>query len=462
MRSLLLPALAALAFTLPARADYVVIIANLNAKPDPAEATAGTGAIPGYGTTGTGSTSPGGSSPGGSSTPPGYGPGGSSMPPGYGPGGSPGGSTSPGGSSMPPGYGPGGSSMPPGYGPGGASSSGYPGMGYPGMMGMPGQAEADDEPHLIVVVIEGTGVAANQRKFNENLPITFRHRWGGTIQLRKKTAQYEVIPLESGAGRALPSVRRQFTTLQEEATKNKAGAADLLKLARWALEHGLVDEFTKLMDKVAETDKANPAVVAYLKVKAALDAPVAGEDVAAAWKKRVVDGYRITQDDKHHYALLHTLSGDNAAEVQGTLDRLEKSFRSFYYWWAVNGVVLPLPKTRQVAILAEKADDFRRLHKVLASSPVLADSFFARREGLTWFSSKRNDQGYVALAKVSEPWWEKGYDQKRVLSSPKMSDGIPRDILRGLQPHQIPEVANGPRTVAVMLKAMEEEWEGPA
>lgn len=440
MRSLLLATLAALAVSLPARADYVVLIANLNAKPDPADATGGgllPGAAPGMTTPYPGSTG----SPSSSPSTPYPAPGSTPYP-------------APGSTPYPsPGPGMSGSSSGPGY----PGMAGYPGM--PGYPGMGGPNEADDEPHLIVVVIEGVGLEASLKKFNAGMPITFRHRWGGTVQLQKKTAQYEVIPLETGAGRALPSVRRQFATLQEEATKSKAGPVELLKLARWTLEHGLVEEFTKVMDKVAEADKAHPAVAAYLKVKEELAQPIAGEDVAAAWRKRVVDGYRITQDDKHHYALLHNLPGDNAAEGQAILDRLEKSLHSFYYWWAINGITLPLPKTRQVAVLAEKAEDFRRLHKALSSSPVLADSFFARREGLSVFSSKRNDEGYVALAKVSEPLWEKGFDRHRLLTSIKSSDGVPRDLTRGMLLPQIQQIANGPRTVAVMLKALEEEWE---
>lgn len=437
MRSLLLSALIVSAALLPVRADYVVIVFNLNAKDQSATP----------GATGD-SGSPGGMI-GGS------------------PSGIIGGSPGPGGPvGIPPGIsGPGGPGYPAGSGgPGYPPGSAGPGlMGYPGMPGMGGPSEADDEPYLIVVVLEGTGLAANIKKFNLGAPITFRHRWGGNIELSKKTNLYEAIPLVTGADKVLPNVRVQFLRLQEEATKNKAGTSEMLKLARWALEHGLTDEFVKVMDKLAEADKSNGAVAAYLKIKAALDRPVGGEAVAS-WQKRLLDGYRITESDKHHYALLHNFAPDNNAEAQALLDRLEQTFRNFYYWWALNGTVLALPATRQVAVVAEKADDYRLLQKRLAAGKGEADSFVARREGLAVFASKRGDAPYTALAKVSEPMWEKGFDKARLVTGTKVSDGIPKELTRGvplalLAQAPVPKEA---RAYAVLLKAMEEEWEANA
>jgi hypothetical protein len=447
MKGRLLATLFVLGATTLARADYVVIIANLNAqRPD-------TTSVAGGGGEGAGA---GGLSPGGGLGMRGGGPPMGGMSPGGmlgGPGGPGGlGGLSPGGFGMRGGMMPGGGAT--GMMPGGAGGPG--GIGLPGGFGVPGEGPAeedaaDDAPFLVVTVLEVQNLPPAQVKAFKSgtTPLTLRHRWGRALFVHKSYF-YDVIPLEMSGGKLLPSIRTRFQTKHDELMKTKPSTEDILQLARWALEHGLVDEFAKVMDKLADTDKTNLAVTTYVKVKAALARPLSNEDVAGAWKSRLLDGYKITQSETHHFALLHNATTDLAAEVEPQLNRLEKTFKSFYFWWALRGVALPVPAQRQVAIIAEKPDDFRRLRRHLTASPTLADSFFARRECLSVFSHKRGDEIYAGLERLAKPEWNKGFVAKDLLSGNPRS-GLPR----GRQP----EEAYIPRTYAVLLKALEEEWE---
>jgi len=193
--------------------------------------------------------------------------------------------------------------------------------GFPGFPGATPEDAADEEPFLIVAVVPGSGFASPLAKkmFDANQPIWFTHKvvpGGAKIQIQKKTATYEVVPLVDGSGRIVPSITVQFNTRYENASKNKAGAAELRDLATWALGHGLLGlgegekGFITVMDRLADTSPTDPAAIAYKKVKADLARPLSGEDTAGLWKKRLVETYKITQADKYHYAILHNSSTD--------------------------------------------------------------------------------------------------------------------------------------------------------
>lgn len=402
-----------------AQADYAVFIANLNAK-TPAETNPGGGLDGG----------PGGGLP--------------TVPMGFGPG--------PMGGML---------GMRPPTGPGGLG-------GFPGMYGSPEDA-ADEDPYLVVAVVPGRGFVAQKKLFDANQPIWFTHQvvpGGAKLHIQKKTSIYEVVPLVDGSGKILPTITAQFNTKYDNATKNKASAAELRELAAWALGHGLLGlgenekGFITVMDRLAENNPADPAAIAYKKVKADLAKPLSSEDTASLWRKRLVETYKATQTEKHHYAILHNFATDALSEVKSQIDDLEKAFQSFFYWWALQSIALPVPTTRQVAILADsKQEEFDRLKRQLDGSPAVAGSSIARREGLVILSARRNDAPYKALMGVSTAeMWEKGYDRNALLKAQYPTTGLPREIVQS-NPGQAAALANGPRTTAMLLKAMEIEWE---
>jgi len=340
-----------------------------------------------------------------------------------------------------------------------------PGMGMPGMGGgffggMFGNAspDADDAPFLVVAVLEVEGITGiRQKLFDLGRPVPFRHHLipgGGTINLANKVSIAEVTLIRDRDGKPLPTVARSFQTEHDRVFKDKEKITpeEVLRLARWALEHGLVSKCAEMLDKVVELDKSSNVAVAWTKIKADLARPLSKEDAASALKGRLLEGYKIVQDDKHHYVILH--DAEALTDPHAHLDQLENSFRAYYYWWVLNGMALPVPKNHLVAVVAEKEEDFKRLQKHLNATPVLADSFFARREGLTVYSAKRNDQPYQTLKVMAAPFWEKGYNPQALMTG-KPKAGLPRGSLDL-------SAAEEPRLLAVLMKAMELEWEATA
>ena len=435
MRFRLLSALVLLGAISFVQADYVVIIFNLNAQVQAPQKGPPQGGIPG----GPPGGLPGGGPPGGL---PGGGP----------PGGLPGGG-------------------PPGGLPGGGPPGGLPGGGGPRMPGMPGMpgfpgAEggtdaADENPYLVVAVVEiASPTAKAMRAFNtprstlggtELLKAT--HRWG-TSTLQRKTDAMEAVVLQTAAGKSLKSVTKQFEARKIELDKAAPSTDESIKLARWALGNGLVADFEKVMDKLIETDKDHSIVMAYAKVKAELAKPLV-KDAIAKPKGKLLEGYRIAQTDKHHYAILHN---SDATEFKEPLDRLEKGYKSFYYWWATRGISLPMPAERQVAVLTNHGDDFRRMQKNLTASPVLNDSFAARREGVSVFSNKRGDQAYTTLETTSKTLWDLGFIRTEVIKG--TTAGVPKTIdMRNPGDQDYVQAA---RIRSLLMRALENEWEATA
>lgn len=435
MRRILSAALLALSLAGYASADYLLIVVNLNAKEE--------------GATG-----------GGQAGNPGPG-----MPPGPGPG-------------MPPG-------MPPGPGrppmPGGGGPPPMPGGGMPpplggvGGVGGPAQPEeADDSPDLIVVVLEAKNLnpKVSPMLFNEGkllAPAKFRHKWGDVDLVSKipltKWAAADVTVLEKTKGTPLATVKERFEARKkDEMTPDKSASTVIDRVARFALELGLVDECGKVMDELVakDKDKTNASLKAYAAVKAELDKPVANLDSFPAWQTKLLNGYKVTQNDKGHFALLHLQTKRSAEDVKPHLDQLERTYRAYYYWWALRGVVLPVAKERQTAVLAE-TEHFKNLRESLTASPVLADSFHARREAASVFASTRMDLPYDKLRKEwSQNWGD--FDRHEILAGDKLNKGVPKvdKSNRPLSAIQRQQAGQIPRVAALVLKLMEYEHEQTA
>lgn len=409
IRRLLAAALLALVMVSYASADYLLIVVNLNAKPPaPDDGMGGDGMNP----------------------------------------------------MQPPMGGPKGGPMPP---------MGGGGKGGP-MMPMPGGGyspndEADDVPDLIVAVVEVKSLTPQAAKlFGDGKSLVkFKHAWG-TIDLQNKTWLYEAALLEKQRGSPLHTVRERFAAEKKAilgASQKPSTHEAVKKVALFALELGLVDECAKVLDELAQSDKNNASVKAYLTVKEELDKPLnkQDQDAATKWKDKLLDGYKVSQLDKHHFALIHsgTLGAD---EVKPHLEQLERSFRAYYYWWACKGIALHVAKDPQVAVLAEAPKEFADLKSNLTPSPVLADSFFARRESLSVFSHRRSDLHYSKMTERWKKMEDDGFVRHEIISG-VAGKGVPTKTKEGQAlPIQLRELAaKEPRIYALMLKSMENEWQ---
>jgi hypothetical protein len=408
-----------------AEADYLVIVANLGqAKDQPAN----NGGLPGM--------------------PPGM-PG---MPGGF-RGGMPGG---PGGPGMPgmPGGGRGSGMGRPG-GPGMPGMPGMPGSGRGMGMGMfggpggPSEFDLDEVPYKVVGIVEINPIRSLRNYEKYGAPLRVSGKWGHAT-LFKNLPNFEVFFLTEG-DKAVPTVHKQFEDRRSEAYRGKPTAEQLVELARWALGHGLIKECAQVMEEAAKANKDYPAVVAFQKVKADLDRPLPADSTGGAPWAQLLRGDAVTTTPQHHYALMHS-GNAKPDEVKVRLERLEDSCRAFYYWFALHDVALPVPAQHLPAVLTTKEENFKRLHDVFDSGPVVMDGFLGRRDNVVVLSSQRRDEAYTTLSTVSHSdFWQQGYSRYDILKGNNL--GVPR-----AERADIHRTATA-QACALLLKALEDESE---
>jgi hypothetical protein len=320
-------------------------------------------------------------------------------------------------------------------------------IGQPGQPGGPGgditNVDPDALPYLVKVVVEVNDHSkGDKQKLDYGIPIKVRHQWGESAVINIKGSPIHVTFLPYSP------VAKRYDSEAAKVLKDKPSTEQVLGLAEWALQHGLLSKFTGLMDKLVQEDKDHPVVAAYSKVKADLAREVTKDDAAVNLKAKLAEGYKATQSK--YYTVLHNSPTADPIEIKSRLERLDDNLRAFYYFFTLRKMTLPVPKERLVALVVNKDEEFHNFHDMLAAGPVVADGFFARRENLAVLSSNRMDEQYHAIDTNTQQFWNKGYSRQDLLSG-KKGVGYPPTT----PPLQLAEV----QTYALLLKAMEADSE---
>src|SRR5260370_22361799 len=112
-------------------------------------------------------------------------------------------------------------------------------------------------------------------------PVIPEHEWGQTQLINGKELPIVVIPLKEDS--IAKKFDKKFSALfKKDKPDQKPGKAEIRELAQWALTHGLNDKFVDLMNRIAEVDKDDASVVAFLKVKADLETKLEKEDASSS------------------------------------------------------------------------------------------------------------------------------------------------------------------------------------
>ncbi len=344
-----------------------------------------------------------------------------------------------------------------------APPAGAPPGAPPGQPGAPGAAQPpaakpfdpDAVPLLIIAVVEVDRKLKTQDivqlAFGQPIDVKFKvgSQTGRVFLANTSISSVTVLhpPDAKDKRRAPEALHVVYENMVKKLKDSKppATADQWVDLAEWCLGHGMLDQFKLHMDAAAGLDKANPKVDGYLKIKAALAKPVQKTDVAGPWRLKLLST-RYQTATSAHYALLH----NTAPAADARLRRLEDAFQSKYYWFALQGKQLPVPQERLLAILTADERDFRHLNQVLDSSPIVSDSFFARRENIAVFSARRLDDAYDRLEKRAAPLWGQGFNREQLLKG----KGFPPAVAITNRP-----LVYEAMTLALLLKVLEQDAE---
>ncbi|HVS40275.1 MAG TPA: DUF1570 domain-containing protein, partial [Gemmataceae bacterium] len=301
-------------------------------------------------------------------------------------------------------------------------------------------------------------------------PLETRDHWGMALLLNTKPGLYngpdvkfDAVQCETVAERYKQQYNQLYPPSKPDA---KPSAAEIIKLAEWALTHGQNAKVVELMQKLADVDDKNDVLAAFNQIQADLDKPI--KDAPTALKDHLQGYAEATLKEtkavdpktpavKGHYVLFHSTTITDQAEVQERLRRLEDALHTYYYWFALNGPDLVLkhtihvPDERLPVILTAKEDEFKRKHGVYSAPPVVGDGFFARRENVSVFYNQPLDPIYDMLNNRTSAVFTEGWDRYKILSGvhdvgyPAKDDILDERAYAG--------------TLALLLKALEDESE---
>ena len=109
--------------------------------------------------------------------------------------------------------------------------------------------------------------------------------------------QLGIIQVLRPDGLPVPSVEQQFKIKQADVNRGGAPATkQVLDLAEFALEHGLLQDFVVTMNDLAQREPKNPAVAAFAQVQAALQTPLTQDEDFAA--RREKNSSNLTRSSK--------------------------------------------------------------------------------------------------------------------------------------------------------------------
>jgi hypothetical protein len=336
----------------------------------------------------------------------------------------------------------------------------FPGMpgGIPGMPGGPGGFWGDSDekeeyhPLWAYAYLELKKPASVSRERDGKVAYyQIDHKWGKPV----------IIPAEAvKAYIQQPSLARRFDARLKALRKDGKSAGSLLELAEWALERGLLTEFSKLIAEVKALAPDNPTVKNVERASAAMKARPSQDDPAAATlvKELSGEGYRPVQSEGGHYTLLTNVkNAQNDPAVKRRLANMEETYQTFFYWFAMKGSPQPVPGYRLVAVLVKESEsnstkDFESKHALFDQVPMLADGFTARRDNVVVLSSRRTDEAYNTLVRNNQQKFsESKVTLHDLLNDAKIVQRRGSDVGRT----RIPVL----QTLALLQEAMQEESE---
>lgn len=451
------------------RADYYLLIMDLAKTPKfDGGGASGQPGMPGGGDAGggPGMGGPGGGRAGGGGRP-GGGPGMGGMPGGAGMAGMPGAGGRPGGgmAGMPGGGGIAGGAGMAGM-MGGMPGMGDGGTGFPGLGGSTGP-----EPNLIYAIVAlgeerevGDGLLKKQQMFQakmENgMPVVATHAMGGalagTVLINNPQFNMTVMPLSNTTktGRAKePSVRltRARFDAYINTVKQVSSSSGTLDIAKWALEHGLLDSFHEYMTKVPTRDdyKSNPSAVRLYGIYSRLKKEIEGRGAKNPSEnilvrlgldpKHLVEGL---DDPKAHYLIISPGDVDDLKDRQ---KMLEDHFQAFYYTFAMRGIELKVPEEK-LTVYFPKNDGkgFKEMAALYQPGSETSSGFLIRGSNTLVITPTRDDANFLALTRLLKPFWERGYNKDALLKlpPPKPGEAFYGNLIAAIQAKAIPSDPN--------------------
>jgi len=308
---------------------------------------------------------------------------------------------------------------------GGGSSGGFPGGGSSGFPGggqsgsssgsSPGMQPENEYPPMYVYACIEVKTKPVVIPASQAAPSFFRinHKLGKQVLIPNPNMPHPQFPMPfiqvlyyegSSIGTKFYQKRNEVIPKDGKTNDVESTKRNILILAEWALQRGMIKEFNETIDELKKFDAKHPVVAAVEKVRADLKRLPKTDDPAA---KGLIDDlrredYQLMVSEGGHYTLMTNIKlPGRAEEVRTKLEKLESIHSTFFYWFALKGQPRPMPTSRLVVVLVDtpsnNAKEFDTKHSLYNNVPLVGGGFTAQRENVVFASTRRLDEAFTQL-----------------------------------------------------------------
>lgn len=340
-----------------------------------------------------------------------------------------------------------------GRGPMGGGNFGPMGGGNfgPGGGNLAGSVEFETSESYVMVAVELLDKIPQQ---NDVLNIKqHRHPFGKTAFYQDGTNILTTMVDQKSPRKEYAEQRTKLSLKKDRSTD------DYVVLAEWALARGLINECATTLDEMVKSPlpgvnaASKAALAAYEKIRDQLASAMSVGTSVEHWKQKLSN---YTPFSSEHYVLFYGgQSATTPAEVTRRLNLLEQNMKAYYLWFALKGIVLPMPEEKLVAIMVSDTSAFKAQRTALDMPPGVSDGFFAARDNVAVFSPQRLDEAYQIFDKwMQSSVWVKGWSREPLLAG----KDIPREMKTNKNGNWRDEFRRV-QTLALVDRALEHEAE---
>jgi hypothetical protein len=230
-----------------------------------------------------------------------------------------------------------------------------------------------------------------------------------------------------------------------------------------ALALGMVDdaftyanETVKLLEVLkTEKDRKPSEKVAkfaeiWSRIGPKLDTAVPAGTEPEEWRNRLSAG--AIKTGKHYSIVYWGERQINPAVLDRRLNALERNFKAFYLWHALQGLSPAIPDRGFTVVLADRVTDMPSLREKLDGLSMQSDAFYSPAHDLLVFSPERTDQLGAAFQDLARASYKNGWSRDELLK------GIPPSGGQKQSPGELARMM----TLALVDKLVEEEMDHSA
>jgi hypothetical protein len=248
-----------------------------------------------------------------------------------------------------------------------------------------------------------------ETNYNPGGTVTFRHP-RGSLYFNARDLQVIKTPTRQTIFR-----RKSGKILSEKTVDN------YIKLAQWALQHGMLKECKSLLSDAWKLDPTDEKIKKLAALMVHINRPVPNNSGSEAHVRNLIGGSRMEMSRSKHFALFHDAQSEKDAVTKMTraemrLELLEKVYESYFLTFALRGFYLRPPSEPLNAVLFSEHKDFLLMERRLEMGLKQIAGFYLPEENVSFFYDSGTTEIFLLLKQLTDKLDEMKEQAKRTRS----------------------------------------------